>query len=76
MRTETKLVIDSLQQYGAFIGAIRALPRSERIPFLKRSIDLNDNTEMSQLQRDLLCTALSNIEWDIVVTDVVEPPEE
>jgi len=72
MRTETKFVIDHFERYAALVAAIKTVPESEKIHYMKINLDLHRNTELTQVQCNLFYTALNNVEWDIVIKAMEE----
>ena len=70
MRTETKFVIDYFHRHEAFKEAIKALSDSEKIGYMKRNLELDENTELTQMQCNLFYAALSNVEWVIVMKEL------
>ena len=71
MRGETKFVIDYFLQYLAFKEAIKTISdKIGKIYFMKKNLDLDEDTELSQIQCNLFYAAISNVEWDIVIKEI------
>lgn len=47
MRKETIFIIDYFQQNAAFMGAIETLPTHEKVQFMKKNLDLDEDTELT-----------------------------
>ena len=68
MENETHHVIIYFKQY---IEAIRKIPKvQDKIRYMKRNLDLDADTELTQVQVNLFYAALDRIEWEIVLEEI------
>ena len=74
MRIETKFVIDWLRRHSEFIEALSFLSKNEKIHYIKKNIDISEDTDidigLTQIQCNLFYAAISRIEWAIVLKDI------
>jgi len=70
MRMETKFVIEDFHRHQGFTEAINTLSNTEKVRLMKNNLDLNEDTELTQVQCNLFYAAISNIEWDIVLENI------
>ena len=71
MKNETRHVIAYFRQYSEFIEAIRKIPKvPDKIRYMKLNLDLDDDTELTQVQVNLFYAALGHIEWEIVLQEI------
>ena len=70
---ETQHVIAYFKQYSEFIEAIRKVPKvPDKIRYMKLNLDLDDDSELIQVQINLFYAALDHIEWEIVLEEIGE----
>ena len=71
MEIETQHIITFLKQHPEFVKAIKVLPKvAEKIQYIKLNIELDEETELTQVQVNLFYAALYRIEWDIVLEGI------
>lgn len=70
MRIETKFVIDYFQSHSEFIESIKIETESGKIGYMKRNLELNEDTDLTQVQCNLFYAAISNVEWNIVLKNM------
>ena len=70
MNRETYYVIDYFKQHPEFLDAIKSLSFSDTIQYIKKNLDLKEDIELTQVQWNLFYTALSNINWNMVLAEL------
>ena len=63
MNAETSFVIYYFKQHQEFLDAIKPLPFSDAVRYMKKNLDLEDDTESTQVQCNLFYAAIGNVEW-------------
>ena len=63
MNAETSFVIYYFKQHQEFLDAIKSLSFSDAVRYMKKNLDLEDDTELTQVQCNLFYAAIGNVEW-------------
>ena len=67
MNRETSFIIDYFKKHQEFLDAIKSLSFGDAVWYMKKNIDLEKDTELTQVQVNLFYAAISNVDWDVVI---------
>ena len=75
MNSETYFIIDYFKKHQECLDAIKPLSFGEAVYYMKKNLDLEDDTELTQVQCNLFYAAISNVDWKAVIDGLKEKPE-
>ena len=70
MNTETRFVIIYFKQHQEFLDAIKPLSFRDTVQYMKKNLDLEEDTELTQVQCNLFYAAIGNVDWDEVMDEL------
>ena len=70
MNAETSFVMYYFKQHQEFLDAIKPLSFSDAVRYMKKNLDLEEDTELTQVQVNLFYVAIGNVDWDEVVNEL------
>jgi len=75
MNAETSFVIYHFKRHQEFLDATKPLSFSDAVQYMKKNIDLDDDTELTQVQVNLFYAAIGNVGWDEVIDELKKQQE-
>ena len=68
MNAETSLVIHYFKRNRGFLENIKPLSFADTVRYIKKNLDLEEDTELRQVQVNLFYAAIGNVDWHGVTT--------